>query len=152
MIERLNIGDNTIAYDMTGEGLSSSSRRYRRQPALLPLHRPTLAARLPGCQRGHPRCGDSSLGWDGYSRTDIAGDLVALVRHLGDGPAVIIGQSISAAPRPSPPPPRRSDLGLIELAPFTRAQSYPSRAAADKALPERTMHLTATLLMGSLPS
>ncbi|MEK8108917.1 alpha/beta fold hydrolase [Micromonospora sp. M12] len=31
-------------------------------------------------------CGDSSLGWDGYSRTDIAGDLVAVVRHLGGPP------------------------------------------------------------------
>src|SRR5215207_4015432 len=47
-------------------------------------------------------CGDSGLGWDGYSRTDIAGDLVALVRHLG-GPDVV--------------------AGVIELAPFTRAQS-----------------------------
>ena len=67
-------------------------------------------------------CGESSLGWDGYSRTDIAGDLVAVVRHLG-GPAVIIGQSISggaatiaAATAPD------VISGVIELAPFTRAQ------------------------------
>ena len=68
-------------------------------------------------------CGDSSLGWDGYSRTDIAGDLVALVRHLG-GPAVIIGQSISggAATIAAATAP---DLitGVVELAPFTRKQS-----------------------------
>jgi pimeloyl-ACP methyl ester carboxylesterase len=67
-------------------------------------------------------CGDSSLGWDGYSRTDIAGDLLALVRHLG-GPAAIIGQSISggAATIAAATAP---DLitGVIELAPFTRAQ------------------------------
>ena len=52
--------------------------RHRRQPALLPLPR-------PGAGRAGYRvanvdirgCGDSSLGWDGYSRTDIAGDLVA---------------------------------------------------------------------------
>lgn len=68
-------------------------------------------------------CGDSSLGWPGYSRTDIAGDLVALVRHLG-GPAVVVGQSISggaatiaAATAPG------LVTGLVELAPFTRAQS-----------------------------
>ncbi len=67
-------------------------------------------------------CGESSLGWDGYSRTDIAGDLVAVVRHLG-GPAVIIGQSISggaatiaAATAPD------VISAVIELAPFTRAQ------------------------------
>jgi pimeloyl-ACP methyl ester carboxylesterase len=68
-------------------------------------------------------CGESSLGWAGYSRTDIAGDLVALVRHLG-GPAVIIGQSISggAATIAAASAP---DLvsGVIELAPFTRKQS-----------------------------
>jgi len=38
-------------------------------------------------------CGDSSLGWNGYSRTDIAGDLVAVVRHLG-GPAAIIHRKL----------------------------------------------------------
>src|SRR3954467_10842380 len=69
-------------------------------------------------------CGDSSLDWDGYSRTDIASDLVAVVRHLG-GPAVIIGQSISggAATIAAATAP---DLinGVIELAPFTRAQPF----------------------------
>jgi pimeloyl-ACP methyl ester carboxylesterase len=62
--------------------------------------------------------------WDGYRRTDIAGDLVAVVRHLG-GPAVIIGQSISggaatiaAATAPD------VIAGVIELAPFTRAQQF----------------------------
>jgi pimeloyl-ACP methyl ester carboxylesterase len=67
-------------------------------------------------------CGDSSLGWDGYSRTDIAGDMIALVRQLG-GPAVIIGQSISggAATIAAATAP---DLitGIVELAPFTRKQ------------------------------
>jgi len=39
-------------------------------------------------------CGESSAAWDGYSRTDIAGDLIALLDHLG-GPAVLVGHSIS---------------------------------------------------------
>ena len=67
-------------------------------------------------------CGDSSLGWAGYSRTDIAGDLVAVVRHLG-GPAVIIGQSISggAATIAAASAPEVI-TGVIELAPFTRNQ------------------------------
>jgi pimeloyl-ACP methyl ester carboxylesterase len=156
MTERLNIGDNTIAYDMTGEGplvvlangIGDSRHSYR-------FIAPTLAAagyRVANVDiRG---CGDSSLGWDGYSRTDIAGDLVALVRHLGDGPAVIIGQSISggAATIAAATAP---DLisGLIELAPFTRAQSYPLGGLLRiKRYRSGTMHLTATLLMGSLPS
>jgi pimeloyl-ACP methyl ester carboxylesterase len=65
-------------------------------------------------------CGDSSLGWNGYTRTDI----VALVRLLG-GPAVIIGQSISggAATIAAATGP---DLitGAVELAPGTRSQSF----------------------------
>lgn len=68
-------------------------------------------------------CGDSSLGWDGYSRTDIAGDLVAVVRHLG-GPAALIGHSISggAATIAAATAPELIS-GVVELAPFTRKQS-----------------------------
>ena len=97
-------------------------------------------------------CGDSSLGWDGYSRTDIAGDLVAVVRHLG-GPAVIIGQSISggAATIAAATAP---DLitGLIELAPFTRNQSAFDVAGLVRVKRFRTGYtrLALTLVLGSL--
>lgn len=126
MTEYLDIAGNTLAYDVTGQGplvvlahgIGDSRHSYR-------FLAPALAARGYRVANVDVRgCGDSSLGWDGYSRTDIAGDLVAVVRQLG-GPAVIIGQSISggagtiaAATAP--------DLiaGVIELAPFTRAQSF----------------------------
>jgi pimeloyl-ACP methyl ester carboxylesterase len=71
--------------------------------------------------RGH---GESSMGWASITRTDIAGDLLALAGHLG-GPAVIVGHSISggaatiaAATRP--------DLiaGIVEINPFTRKVQY----------------------------
>ena len=71
--------------------------------------------------RGH---GESSMGWASITRTDIAGDLLALIGHLG-GPAVIVGHSISggaatvaAAPRP--------DLvaGIVEINPFTQKVHY----------------------------
>ena len=67
--------------------------------------------------RGH---GESSMGWASITRTDIAGDLLALIGQLG-GPAVIVGHSISggaatiaAATRP--------DLvaDIVEINPFTR--------------------------------
>src|SRR5215218_10405015 len=125
MTEQLHIAEHTLAYDLSVEGLLvvlahgivDSRHSYR-------FLAPSLAAagfRVANVDiRG---CGDSGTGWDGYSRTDIAGDLVALVRHLG-GPAVIMGQSISggAATVAAATAP---DLitGVVELAPFTRAQS-----------------------------
>jgi pimeloyl-ACP methyl ester carboxylesterase len=73
--------------------------------------------------RGH---GDSSMGWpsvtgkEAITRTDIASDLLALIRHLG-GPAVIVGHSISggAATIAAAQDP---DLvrGIVEIGPFTR--------------------------------
>ncbi len=84
MTEQLSIADNTIAYDLTGEGplvvlahgIGDSRHSYRfLAPALAAAGYRVANVDIRGC-------GDSSLGWDGYSRTDIAGDLVAVVRHL----------------------------------------------------------------------
>src|SRR3954449_12640222 len=121
MTEQLSIADKTIAYDLVGEGplvvlshgMGDSRHSYRFvAPAL-------AAAGYPVANVDARGCGDSSLGWDGYSRTDVADDLVALVRHLG-GPAVIVGQSISggaatiaAATAPD------VISGVVELAPFS---------------------------------
>ena len=98
-------------------------------------------------------CGDSSLGWDGYSRTDIAGDLVEVVRHLG-GPAVIIGQSISggAATVAAATAPEVIS-GVIELAPFTRKQPVDVGGLL-RARSYRTgyLRIAGVLVGGSLPS
>lgn len=126
MTEYLTIGGNTLAYDVTGQGplvvlahgIGDSRHSYRfLAPALAAAGYRVANVDIRGC-------GDSSLGWDGYRRTDIAGDLVAVVRHLG-GPAVIIGQSISggAATIAAATAPELIN-GVIELAPFTRAQSF----------------------------
>ncbi|MEH0927330.1 alpha/beta fold hydrolase [Micromonospora sp. CPCC 205558] len=125
MIEYLGIAGNTIAYEVIGQGplvvlahgMGDSRHSYRFvAPALAAAGYRVANVDIRGC-------GDSSLGWDGYSRTDIAGDLVAVVRHLG-GPAVIMGQSISggAATIAAATAPELI-TGVIELAPFTRAQS-----------------------------
>jgi pimeloyl-ACP methyl ester carboxylesterase len=155
MTEYLTIGTGTIAYEVTGEGplvvlahgMGDSRHSYRFVvPALAAAGYRVANVDIRGC-------GDSSLGWDGYSRTDIAGDLVAVVRHLG-GPAVIIGQSVSggAATIAAATAP---DLvtGVIELAPFTREQSIPLggilRVGRYRA---GSVHLMMTLVRGSLSS
>ena len=67
--------------------------------------------------RGH---GDSSIGFESISRSDVAGDLVALIRHLG-GPAVIVGQSLSggAATIAAAQAPELV-VAIVEINPFTR--------------------------------
>ena len=155
MTEHLSIAGNTIAYDVTGEGplvvlahgIGDSRHSYRfLAPALAAAGYRVANVDIRGC-------GDSSLGWDGYSRTDIAGDLVALVHHLG-GPAVIIGQSISggAATIAAAVAP---DLitGVIELAPFTRNQPFDLRGLIRvKRFRTGYARLARTLVLGSLPS
>ncbi|MET1004073.1 MAG: alpha/beta hydrolase [Propionibacteriaceae bacterium] len=153
MTEQLKIAGKTIAYDLTGEGplvvlahgMGDSRHSYRFVvPALVAAGYRVANVDIRGC-------GDSSLGWDGYSRTDIAGDLVAVVRHLG-GPAVIIGQSISggaatiaAATAPD------VITGVIELAPFTRKQSV-SLGGLFRVKRYRTgsIQLGLTMMLGSL--
>ena len=127
MTEFLDIEGGRIAYDVTGEGpliVLSHGIGDRRQafrflvPELVRAGFRVAAADM----RGH---GESSLGdWKSISRTDVAGDLVALIRHLG-GPAVIVGHSLSggaatiaAATAPD------VVSGIVEVGPFTRKVAY----------------------------
>ena len=128
MTEFLDIKGGRIAYDVTGEGpliVLSHGIGDRRQvfrfmvPELARAGFRVAAADM----RGH---GESSMGdWKSISRTDVAGDLVALIRHLGDGPAVIVGHSLSggAATIAAATAP---DLvsGIVEVGPFTRQVQY----------------------------
>jgi len=153
MLEYVNIGDGTIAYDVSGSGplvvlahgMGDSRHSYR-------FIVPELVAagyRVANVDiRGH---GESSAEWPSYERTDIAGDLVAVVRHLG-GPAVIVGQSISggaatiaAATAPD------VIVGIVELAPFTRKQSVSLGALLrNKHHRNGTVQLAKVMLSGSL--
>ena len=126
MLQNLSIGAETLAYDLVGagplvvlaHGMGDSRHSYRfLVPELVAAGYRVANVDIRGC-------GDSSTGWASYERADIAGDLVAVVRHLG-GPAVIVGQSISggaatiaAADAPD------VITGIVELAPFTRKQSF----------------------------
>lgn len=125
MTEYLSIAGGTLAYDVTGQGplvvlahgIGDSRHSYRFLAPIL------VAAGYRVANVDIRGCGDSSLGWGGYSRTDIAGDLVAVVRHLG-GPAVIIGHSISGGAATIAASTAPDVItGVVELAPFTRVQS-----------------------------
>ena len=153
MTDFLTLPEGTIAYDLTGEGplvvlahgMGDSRHSYRFVvPALVDAGYRVANVDLRGS-------GESSTGWTGYSRTDIAGDLVALVRHLG-GPAVVVGQSISggaatiaAATAPD------LIVGLAELAPFTRKQSVDLRGLlTQKSHRAGTVQLAKVMMTGSL--
>ena len=124
MTEFLEVDGGRIAYDVAGEGplvVLSHGIGDRRQayrflaPALVQAGYRVATADL----RGH---GESSMGWESISRTDVAGDLLTLIRHLG-GPAVIVGHSISggAATIAAAMEPELIS-GIVEINPFTRTQ------------------------------
>ena len=118
----LDLEGGRIAYEVVGEGplvvLSPGVADIRSSYRFLAPLIADAGYRVASVDlRGH---GESSTGWDSYSRTDTAGDLIALVRKLG-GPAVLVGQSfsggavtIAAATTP--------DLvsAIVEIDPFTR--------------------------------
>jgi len=124
MTEFVDVPGGRIAYDENGSGplvVLSHGIGDRRQvyrflaPKLAHVGHRVANADL----RGH---GESTMGWTSITRTDVAGDLLALIDHLG-GPAVIVGHSISggaatiaAATRPE------QASGIVEINPFTMAQ------------------------------
>jgi pimeloyl-ACP methyl ester carboxylesterase len=127
MTEYLTVDGGTLAYEVAGDagplvvlahGMGDSREAYRFVvPALVAAGHRVATVDLRGC-------GESSVGWASYTRTDVANDLLALVDHLG-GPAVLVGHSfsggaatIAAAKAPS------SVTALVELAPFTRKQQF----------------------------
>jgi pimeloyl-ACP methyl ester carboxylesterase len=152
MTEYLTIGDGTIAYEVTGEGplvvlahgMGDSRAAYRFVvPHLVAAGYRVAATDLRGC-------GESSAEWPAFTRTDIAGDLVALIRHLG-GPAVLVGHSISggAATIAAAQAP---DLiaGVVELAPFTRKQSYKLGDLRVKRFRQGMLRLLGAAMLGNV--
>lgn len=147
MTDFLSIEDGRIAYEVAGEGplivlahgMGDNRAAYRGTAALLVAAGYRVAATD---LRGH---GESSTGWASYSRTDVAGDLLALIRHLG-GPAVIVGHSfaggaatIAAAQEP------KLVSAIVEISPFTRAQKIELGALGSNARYRKGM----LLLMGT---
>ncbi|WP_017608935.1 alpha/beta fold hydrolase [Nocardiopsis xinjiangensis] len=152
MTEHLTVDAGTIAYEAEGtgplivlaHGMGDSRAAYRPLlPHLLEAGYRVASVDLRGC-------GESSTAWPDWSRTAIAGDLRAVVRHLG-GPAVLVGHSISggaatiaAAQEP--------DLftAVVELAPFTREQSFGPAQLRDRRVRKGMLRLLGAVGLGSV--
>ncbi|MBU3864714.1 alpha/beta hydrolase [Streptomyces sp. 4503] len=153
MTEYLAVDGGTIAYEVAGSGplivlahgMGDSRAAYR---AVIP---PLVAAGYRVAAVDLRGCGESSAGWPDWSRTAIAGDLLAVIRHLG-GPALLVGHSISggaatiaAAREPS------LITAVVELAPFTRKQSIRLGDLRVKRFRQGMLRLLGTGVFGSVP-
>jgi pimeloyl-ACP methyl ester carboxylesterase len=149
----LDVPGGRIAYDVTGSGplvvLSHGIGDRRQVYRFLAPKLAQAGYRVASPDlRGH---GESSMGWASITRTDVAGDLLALTDHLG-GPAVIVGHSISggaatiaAAARPE------QVSGIVEINPFTKTQKFKVEAFLRNARYRRGISLvTGTQLLRSL--
>ncbi|GCD96536.1 alpha/beta fold hydrolase [Embleya hyalina] len=148
MTEFLEIEGGRLAYDVRGDGrlvvlspgMGNSRSAFRELADLL-----VSGGYRVACVdlRGH---GESTLGWASYSRADTANDLLALIRELGGGPAVVVGHSFSggSATIAAARAPELVDA-IVEIAPFTRAQKIDFRALGSNARYRKGM----TLLMGT---
>ncbi|SDK93450.1 Pimeloyl-ACP methyl ester carboxylesterase [Glycomyces sambucus] len=126
----LEIDGERLAYDVAGEGplvvlfpgMGQNRHSYRAVAERLVADGFRVAR---ADLRGH---GESSDGWASYTRSDVADDLIALVRALG-GPAVVAGHSVSggAATIAAVLEPELF-AGIVELSPFTRDQKFDLKA------------------------
>ncbi|WP_419996804.1 alpha/beta fold hydrolase [Streptomyces boninensis] len=123
MTEFLKAAGGELAYEVTGEGplvvlahgMGDGRKAYRH---LLPHLTGYRVATLD--IRGH---GESSTGWPSYTRTDVATDILALIRHLDSGPAVVVGHSFAggAATIAGAEAPELI-TAVVEIGPFTKDQ------------------------------
>lgn len=154
MTQHLVLDHGTIAYDVQGSGplvllahgMGDSRHSYRFVvPALVAAGYRVVNVDVRGC-------GDSTAEWDGYERADIAGDLLAVLRELGGGPAVVVGQSMSggAATIAAAEAPELV-AGVVELAPFTRKQGMDlAGLVRNRRHRAGTVQLAKVMLAGSL--
>jgi len=155
MTAHLTVDGGTLAYELTGtsgplvvlaHGIGDSRQAYRFvAPALAQAGYRVAAVDLRGC-------GQSSADWTSYTQTDIAGDLIALIEHLG-GPALLVGHSISggaatiaAATAPS------LVTAVVELGSFTRKQQLALGDLRARSFRRCARYLLSAGLFGSIAS
>ncbi|ANJ12087.1 MULTISPECIES: alpha/beta fold hydrolase [Streptomyces] len=153
MTAHLSVDGGTIAYEVEGSGplivLAHGMGDHRAAFRAVAPHLVAAGHRVAAVDlRG---CGESGADWTDWSRTAIAGDLLALVRHLG-GPAVLVGHSISggAATIAAATAPELV-TAVVELAPFTRKQSMGLSSLRSKRLRQGMLRLAGATVLGSVP-
>ncbi|AGZ44124.1 alpha/beta fold hydrolase [Actinoplanes friuliensis] len=153
MTDHVTVEGGTIAYEVHGSGplvvlahgMGDSREAYRFvAPRLVAAGYRVAAVDV----RGY---GESSARWASYTRTDIAGDLLAVIRRLGH-PAVLVGHSVSGGAATIAAA-RAPELisGIIELAPFTRKQSVKLGDLRIRRYRKGLLRLLGTALLGSVP-
>lgn len=99
IMPKLSVDGGTLAYEEQGSGplvllvpgLGDLRQEYRfLEPRLVEAGYRAVSVDL----RGH---GESSVGWPSYSRKALGSDLLALIDHLGGGPATIVANSFAGA-------------------------------------------------------
>src|SRR3954453_16954488 len=97
-VERIERSEGRIAYEVVGEGplvvcvpgMGELRSLYRHTvPALAAAGYRVATMDL----RGH---GDSDATFASYDDVATGGDVLALIEHLGGGPAVVVGNSMGA--------------------------------------------------------
>lgn len=94
----LNHAEGQIAYDERGKGplvlCVPSMGDVRDEYRFLAPQLAQAGYRVVTMDvRGH---GESSTAWDDFSVAGVGSDIVALIRHIDGGPAVVIGDSMAA--------------------------------------------------------
>lgn len=118
----------TIAYDDTGNGplvvCAPSMGDLRQEYRFLSRRLAEAGYRAVSMDvRGH---GETSTGWGDYSVAGVGADIVALIRHLNAGPAVIVGESMAAgAAIWAAAEALECVKGLVLIGPFVRGEGMP---------------------------
>lgn len=133
----LSVPGGTLAYDDQGRGplvvcvpgMGDLRAEYRYLvPALVAAGYRVVTMDLRGQ-------GESSVGWEDYSKGAIGGDVLALVRHLDAGPAVVLGTSYAAGAAvcaAAAEPERVAGVALVGA--FVRQTGTPMSRAATRML------------------
>ncbi len=154
MTEFISVPGGTLAYEADGEGTAGRpGPRHGRQPrgvlgsSSRDWSRRVLRGRgrSAGLRRGRARNGLPTRA------PTSRGDLLAVIRHLGGGPAVLVGHSISGGAATVIAAAREPGLvwGIIELGPSPARSRSSSATSARRTTRQGAFRLLGAALFGS---